>query len=591
MGSIIKNISEIQKSFARKHNSYCAHPVPDIASALDKMAELLPTRFVADILVETYFTHWEKTLRVLHVPTFRQEYEAYWSKGAANANLSPGFLPQFVAILIIVFRMHSESQALLDRGFAYSAYAMLKAWQAQLIGKERSYFSNLQACTLLVIAGQTLPQPIDRMWMETGALLRHAMTLGLHVEPNVYPKLQIFHGEIRRRLWITIAELDIQSSLLSGMPPTLRAGAYGTNLPSNFDDNDLTEGMEELPEPRPLEEWTPTRPQIALAQSIDWRLRAAELCSRQKAEHDGEEEVAELETRLLEAIETQPQCLHLDLENFAASKHPDRVLGVVLLRLFSRRALLSMYRPVILSNGWNTKMRIRSKFFDSAIKILQYHDGLDPDSQEGNGLNTKACWAMLQNMCKQDIIQAAISVCFEIRCMNESLEDPDQAGPISLPVYNMSADLNASQPSTLKSRAWLIKLVKNALHSIIRGISDHGNDIKDILMLAVVLGSVRSNSSQADKHASMMDEVIRVINLARPHLQKPEALVKPVQGGYPLNLRNIPFTPSSNSATPSREPAEPVLAQQMDFAIDDFLNYDDFDFGFPEDWQPDPNWQ
>ena len=584
VGSIIKDASDLQKMFARKFNSYCAQPVPDVSSAVLQMIAVLPTKFVSDILVETYFIHWEKILRILHVPTFRREYEAFWRRESEDANLSPGFVPQLLAILIIASRMHSESQALLERGFAYDAYALLKAWQAQLLGKERSYFSNLQACTLLVIAGQILPQPIDKMWTETGALLRHAMTLGLHIEPDEYPRVQIFHGEIRRRLWITILELDIQSSLLSGMPPTIRASDHTTKFPSNYNDSDLTEDMIVLPEPRPLEEWTTTRAHIELARSARARLWAAEICSRQVIEQDDQDEIAGVEKKLLEAIECQPECLILDIGNLPGNRHPDRLTSLMLLSLFSRRALISLYRPVVFNGGWDTRIHIRTKFFDSALAFLEFQEALDPESRQTDSLNTNTCWGLLQNLCKHDMVQAALSLCFEIRCMNESLQDPVESRPSLLERYNTS-DISITQPSTSKNKASLIRLVKTTLHLLVRGIAHHGIDIKDILMVAAVSESVRSNAPQVDKYTSMMEEVIRVIGLCRPHFQKEQASVKPREGGYPLQMRNIPSVPPSTSPATNGDSVNVDTVPSADISMEDLLNFDDFDFGFPDDWQ------
>ena len=526
----------MQKSYAKKYNSYSAQPIPDISSAVSQMIELLPTRFVCDVLVDIYFTHWEKTLRVVHVPSFRREYNTFWERTAAQPTaLPPGFLPQLLSILIIAYRMHSDSQAFLKRGFAYNCYAMLKAWQHQLTGKERSYFSNLQAVTLSVIAGQMIPQPLDKMWTETGTLVRHAMTLGLHIEPDAYAKVDAFHGEIRRRLWATILELDIQSSLLAGMPTTIRGGDYSTRCPSNIDDGDLQNDMDRLPIPKRVDDyWTDTLPQTFLATSAPWRLRAAEALSRQQVPDD-KEDVSHVASHLIETCEDRGPCLKLEIESLARFKNSDRLASLVLLELFTRRALISAHRPKVLSKGWNADMAARRQFVNSSLQILECLGALDPEIKDVDAVNTKPPWALLQNLGKHDIVQAALGICFEIKCMNESMSATDGKDPPNFWLHTVSAEVDVSlQPSTLKSKAFLIRLVKNTVDLIIRGIADHGNDIKDILLLAVVLQSIKTNAPDANKHAAMMEELAHVIDACRQRLQMESGPIESSNGTFEL---------------------------------------------------------
>ena len=499
------------------------------------MIELFPTRFVCDMLVDIYFTHWEKTLRVVHVPSFRREYDAFWERNDHPPSpVSPGFVPQLLAMLVIAYRMHSDSQAIIKRGFAYNCYAMLKAWQNQLTGKERSYFSNLQAVTLSVIAGQMIPQPLDKMWTETGILVRHAMTLGLHVEPDAYAKVNAFHGEVRRRLWATILELDIQSALLASMPTTIRASDYSTRSPLNIDDGDLSHDMERLPNPQPDGYWTDTLPQTFLANSAQWRLQAAEALSQQQIP-DGKDDLSHIASKLIEACRNRSPPLELDIESLARFEHPDRLASLVLLDLFTRRALISAYRPRVLSKGWNADLAARRQFVASSLQILECQDALDPEIKDVDAVNTKSAWALLQNLGKHDIVQAALGICFEVKCMNESLSTADGKDPSSLWLHTVSAEVDVSfQPSTLKSKAFMVRSVKNTVDLMIRGIADHGNDIKDILLLAVVLQSIKTNAPEADKHAAMMEDLAHVINTCRQRLQTESGPNESTDGPYKL---------------------------------------------------------
>ena len=55
------------------------------------------------------------------------------------------------------------------------------------------------------------------------------MHLGLHRDPSHFGKIGVFHGELRRRLGVTVLEITVQSSLDMGMPPLITANDYDTH--------------------------------------------------------------------------------------------------------------------------------------------------------------------------------------------------------------------------------------------------------------------------------------------------------------------------------------------------------------------------
>lgn len=46
-----------------------------------KLDEMVPSRKVADQLLRLYLDTFETTFRVLHIPTFLQQYKNYWASG------------------------------------------------------------------------------------------------------------------------------------------------------------------------------------------------------------------------------------------------------------------------------------------------------------------------------------------------------------------------------------------------------------------------------------------------------------------------------------------------------------------------------
>jgi hypothetical protein len=109
-----------------------------------------------------------------------------------------------------------------------------------------------------------LSAPPETIWTNAGTAVRMAMSMGLHCDPNEFPNISIFEGEQRRRLWATVVEIDLQTSLMSGCPALIREGDYNAVPPANLDDLQLYEEMTEHPVPKSLDEWTDTILQVLL---------------------------------------------------------------------------------------------------------------------------------------------------------------------------------------------------------------------------------------------------------------------------------------------------------------------------------------
>ncbi|KAJ4419372.1 hypothetical protein N0V82_004954 [Gnomoniopsis sp. IMI 355080] len=97
--------------------------------------------------------------------------------------------------------------------------------------------------------------------------------------------MSLLAAETRRRLWATVMEILILSSMESGGPPLVTMQDFDTQAPGNFNDEDLLveENSTTTPSPHPVTKFTDTSIQIALFSSIRIRLQIAsyfnDLCS------------------------------------------------------------------------------------------------------------------------------------------------------------------------------------------------------------------------------------------------------------------------------------------------------------------------
>ncbi|KAJ5610682.1 hypothetical protein N7510_007401 [Penicillium lagena] len=82
-------------------------------------------------------------------------------------------------------------------------------------------------------------------------IVRLAQRMGYHRDARHFPHISVFEGEMRRRVWTLITDMDTLASSRVGLPRLLREFQSDTALPRNLLDEDFDEDTTELPPSRP----------------------------------------------------------------------------------------------------------------------------------------------------------------------------------------------------------------------------------------------------------------------------------------------------------------------------------------------------
>ncbi|KIW12487.1 hypothetical protein PV08_09764 [Exophiala spinifera] len=228
-------------------------------------------RDTSDLMANLYLSKFETSFRILHVPSFLAEYDQYWT----NPSAAPADLKLKVQLVIAIGSSisHKRSASAEIRSMASHWIYAAQNWLAGPLEKDRFSISGLQVHCLLILARQILCVAGDLIWVSMGTLLRTAMQMGLHRDPDNFPKMCILQAEIRRRLWATILEYIVQSSLDSGMPPLITFEDFDTTAPANIDDEEINEHTKVLPQ-HPRSQVTATSAQLVLLDSCRSRMKA-----------------------------------------------------------------------------------------------------------------------------------------------------------------------------------------------------------------------------------------------------------------------------------------------------------------------------
>ncbi|GJP87937.1 C6 transcription factor [Aspergillus niger] len=528
------------------------------------LEEMVPPRQVADELLKLYLTTFETTHRILHIPTFLEQYENFWAGAQPK---EPSFVAKLLALMAASCCFLNPNTKINGESRVYQTAAEwiagVRSWIALTLVSSTIDFNILQIECLLMIARQADANDGDIVWISSGSLIRTAMTMGLHRDPHRFGKMTKFWAEMRRRLWATILELDLQSSLDGGMPPTIDLDEYDCEPPSNLDDSQLTENMVDDPVPKDIGVHTQSTFQVLLLQSLPLRLRIAKAINSLKLTISYDEAL-----RLSEEL---IQFMHFGLEIFQKAGSTPSGTGPSfaqsMLVFLLRRSILVLNRPFALSIIRSPKFSYSRKIcLESALEILSHHE--PPASSQ-------VCPHLGQlsgGTFRDEFLHAALTVCVEL--------------------YLQAGEFNTQNTSTIQSSALtslndlvrsqqevMIGAVERTVETFGSRITPNGKGGKAFFLPTLVLSSVRARLRGEDPQKAIERDAMQCMQMCEQMLQgaswetvRAKATSTPISTpSLSLATPEMQFDPSSYGLDTSEFG---TLFDLNDFAIPDMWDQD-----------------
>ncbi|KAL8243564.1 hypothetical protein R6Q59_009822 [Mikania micrantha] len=350
------------RSAAKKLKRQPQSKDPDLKS-------MIPDRSAVDKLVEKYLATFETTYRMLHLPSFLRSYQQYWQDPTSAKD-------EFLVILLLVMActyciVPSGPAGFVGRSSAgrETASIWIAACESWLEEQSQKHIRlpHLQAHTLVFISRAMNCIKIKREWTASGQLLRFAMAIGMHREPGLLSKrISVFDQEMRRRLWYTIVELDLLTTISRGMPPTIDSFSWDCLPPRNIDDEDFDETSDELPQPKSRTTYTRSSFLHLATESLPLRVEVLGRINSVRLGLDLDA-VMQYDNRLRVILDTLPQWKDSDSASFARD----------LSRLVLYESILVLHIPFAsqTQNKAKTFYSIASKR-DISLKTLKLYAGM-----------------------------------------------------------------------------------------------------------------------------------------------------------------------------------------------------------------------
>ncbi|ATY59146.1 C6 zinc finger domain containing [Cordyceps militaris] len=371
-----------------------------------ELESLLPSKEEADALVSIYLDQFEQIHRIVHIPTFKKEYEAYWTPGANKRYAA--FTAMLLAMMAVTSTVHTH-ESLKFVGMMSSARHCAEKWiksaddwvndQSQ---KHRRLIHYQVAC-LLYLAKRVNTYKKKRFWTGSGALIQNGIAVGLHREPShMANKITIYNQEMRRRIWTTIQEFDMQASFDHGLPTLLSQLHYDTSPPRNLDDEDFGEHTTELPPSKPAKDYTFSSFQNLARSSLPLRLELSRLLTGPTSDIDYDQ-VIRYTNDLTQEIDALPSW-DTDVDPTKSSKNP--LIAYTLLHVQLRQYIIPLHQPYLKLRKQNSKYQYSEIiYYNAARDIVLLHDKLyDQGIRALNFLREDALTTAI-NLCSVTMLQ------------------------------------------------------------------------------------------------------------------------------------------------------------------------------------------
>ncbi|KAL5325284.1 hypothetical protein ACEPPN_006409 [Leptodophora sp. 'Broadleaf-Isolate-01'] len=221
--------------------------------SLDQIiSQYLPPKIEVDRCLSKYFQGETYIVPFVHTYQFQRQYQDFW---ADMDKTSPLWLSMLFSIC------HMASLIGRNTGSPYSPRIESSngnggfhtaAGQCLVLGKyHRPQKFSVQALALYAHCRnlQTL-DPSREMGLILSMVVRMSYEMGYHRDPGSVGRFTTFEGEMRRRLWASLKQMDLMTSFQLGLPSNINLEHCDTRSPRHLLDSDFDEDTAILPASR-----------------------------------------------------------------------------------------------------------------------------------------------------------------------------------------------------------------------------------------------------------------------------------------------------------------------------------------------------
>ncbi|KAK7970619.1 hypothetical protein PG988_009692 [Apiospora saccharicola] len=256
-------------------------------------------------------------------------------------------------------------------------------------------------------------------WLILSVTINIAMRQGYHRDPRHFPQLSPYEGEMRRRIWATLYQVDLGTSVQMEMPKLIRDSVSDTPLPGNYSDTDFDSSTTRLPAPRPETEMTPLLYTISKTRLM--RVIGMIMEHVTEVETPSYEEVLRIDAILDEMCANLPKALRWEGMSESILSSPAVVSQKFFLQTIYQKGKLLLHRKYIPSQQQESDKYeySRTRALEAGLAILRLHHIVVEESKPSGQLYSSQF--LFNSLVSHDLFAGALAICFYLQHHRNSM--------------------------------------------------------------------------------------------------------------------------------------------------------------------------
>jgi hypothetical protein len=242
---------------------------------------------------------------------------------------------------------------------------------------------------LIYMEGEIVMNKGDQVYayILLGVTIRLALRMGLHRDSSkMGGNISACQGEMRRRLWHTLVQIDLLGSFQIGLPSMVQAVDSDTEYPRNLRDEDFNEESIELPDGRPMTEMTPILYTLCKGRLIGIFGRI--VAQANKISLPSYDEVIHLDGLLDQALANVPSFFHRVPFEFAITISPEILMIRFSLAILYQKSRCVLHRKYLMKERENHEFGYsKTVGLDASLELLRYQVEVHEAVQAGGPLS------------------------------------------------------------------------------------------------------------------------------------------------------------------------------------------------------------
>ncbi|KAI0967943.1 fungal-specific transcription factor domain-containing protein [Xylaria arbuscula] len=398
--AILDGISELKEYFDKEETVQRAHLISDTLPTTisgpqllsgccmpPDMGEILssiPPKSMVDRLVSQYFNSFDNSPAFLHSGQFLEEYKRFWDDPSSTPCIWLGLL---FAIMWLAAQSQKYSSDL-DTAELSARSSVISELETMVV----TFRQRTVQCLVLSQYAKGGPYVLETLilyfinelflckdaeigvWIVLSIIVQIAIHTGYHKDPKHFKDMSPFSGEMRRRVWASIIEIDLGVSAQMGVPRLIKPSQADTEGPRNLQDSDFGPASQCIPPARPDTDLTPmlyriTKGRLMTVFGLIWD----SVIDVKSLSYAG---VMEMDVKLENAYDSIPSCLQWQSITYCITDTPQIIIQKLFLKGIYWRARIVLHRKFLTLNSYS-----KDACISAAFKLLDYQDMLDRETQ------------------------------------------------------------------------------------------------------------------------------------------------------------------------------------------------------------------